>query len=729
MAVLPDGGLLIGGAFTAFGDQPMRAARHVARLSPGGALDGRFSPNIDGTVVYNLTLQPDDKILVGGAFGTIAATPRLNIARLEADGALDSEFNPEANGSVYCQALQADGKILVGGAFTSLGGQARSHLGRLNPDGTLDGSFNPRPNGDVLSIAVQADGRILAAGSFTTMLGQPRNGLARLNANGTLDTAFNANVSGGASALGLQDDGKILVGGSFGKIGGQARRNLARLNNTVPATQNLSLKGSAITWLRGGTSPEIYAASFEASTNETDWAFLGFGTRIAGGWQLTNAIIQGNARIRARGLVAGGLYNGSSWFVEAISGPPLLITQPKGVTVDPGDTAVLRVVVSGTPPLSFQWMKDGADIAGATGSSLTVANIQSANTGTYTVRASNVLGTATSAPATITLNRATVDSFNPVNESDDPNTYIQAVAFYPDGRLLVGGRFNSLSGSAQTNLVRLLPDGTLDAAFHCEALKYHVDSLAIREDGKIIAGASFRSLGGQSGVGELNADGTLAGDFKVVLAGGYVVDCLLEQQDGKILVGGSFTNHDGQVHANLLRLNPDGTVDNSFTPKTDGVVYANAVHPSGGIFVGGDFSHLNGAVRRGLAMINPDGSLVQSFDPDTVGIALSLIVQPDGKILGPEVLDTVNGRQRYRIVRLNSDGTRDLDFALPEIDAGGLTDMTLQTDGRILISGRFLELGGQLRRSLARLNADGTLDTSFNPKVDDSVWSVTVQPD
>jgi uncharacterized delta-60 repeat protein len=181
-------------------------------------------------------------------------------------------------------------------------------------------------------------------------------------------------------------------------------------------------------------------------------------------------------------------------------------------------------------------------------------------------------------------------------------------------------------------------------------------------------------------------------------------------------------------------LNANGTTDNSFTAFADGEVLAIAAHPNGGLVVGGNFSHLNGKVRRGLAMINSDGSLNESFDPEdpeTVGITVSLIVQPDGKILGPEILDTFEGRQRYRVVRLNSDGTWDNSFALPEISAagGGLTDMTLQTDGRTLISGRFRELGGQERWPIARLNADGTLDTSFNPKAIDSPWSVTLQPD
>src|SRR6267143_1759101 len=120
-------------------------------------------------------------------------------AAVRGQSALDG-FNPNANNIVYVVVVQPDGKILIGGAFTTLspnGGAVvtRNHIARLNPDGTLDTAFDPNANNTVLSIAVQADGKILIGGGFTTVLGVARNKIARLNTDGTLDTAFNPNAN------------------------------------------------------------------------------------------------------------------------------------------------------------------------------------------------------------------------------------------------------------------------------------------------------------------------------------------------------------------------------------------------------------------------------------------------------------------------------------------------------------------------------------------------------
>jgi len=307
LAVQADGKILVGGQFTTLGGQPRN---HLGRLNADGTLDGGFNPGAD-QVVRSLAVQADGKVLVGGGFSTLGGQPRNCIGRLDADGTLDSGFNPGAGGWhpqpwVASLAVQADGKILVGGGFTTLGGQTRNCIGRLNADGTLDSAFNPGAGVSVFSLAVQADGEILVGGAFSTLSGQPRNKIGRLNADGTLDSAFNPGASGYVNALAVQPDGKILLGGEFGTLGGQPRRFLGRLNNTEPATQSLSFDGSTITWLRGGASPEVWRTTFDFSTNATDWTSLGAGTRIPGGWELTNVSVPTDATIRACGYVAGG---------------------------------------------------------------------------------------------------------------------------------------------------------------------------------------------------------------------------------------------------------------------------------------------------------------------------------------------------------------------------------------------------------------------------------------
>jgi uncharacterized delta-60 repeat protein len=278
--------------------------------------------------VFSLAVQADGKILVGGGFAAVGAQGRNRIARLNADGALDPNFNPGADGGVRSLAVQADGKSLVGGDFTALGGQRRIGIGRLNAEGTLDASFNPAsdPDSIVFSLAVQADGKILVGGIFSTLGGQSRANIGLLNADGTLDPSFNLGADYQVSSLAVQADGKILVGGIFITLGGQSRNNIGRLNNTGPATQSLTFDGSTLTWMRGGTSPEVWRTTFEYSPDGFAWTNLGAGSRIPGGWQLTGLALPMNTAFRARGYTVGGQYNGSGWFVETVLRPALAIS-------------------------------------------------------------------------------------------------------------------------------------------------------------------------------------------------------------------------------------------------------------------------------------------------------------------------------------------------------------------------------------------------------------------
>ena len=272
--------------------------------------------------MYSLAVQADGKILVGGCFETLGGEPRENLGRLNANGSLDTTFNPGVDHPADCLELQADGKILLGGTFTTLGGLACTNLGRLNADGSLDTTFKPEVDRGVWSLALQADGKIVVGGSLETLSGQPRSKIGRLNADGSVDTAFNPGAEGASyntvESLAIQADGKILVGGCFTTLAGAASWSIGRLNNTEPATQNLALDASAITWVRGGTSPEILCSTFEMTTNGgADWVALGNGTRIVGGWKLGKPNLPADSTIRARGYIGA---TGSSWIAESFFG-------------------------------------------------------------------------------------------------------------------------------------------------------------------------------------------------------------------------------------------------------------------------------------------------------------------------------------------------------------------------------------------------------------------------
>src|SRR5207244_1795586 len=95
--------------------------------------------------------------------------------------------------------------------------------------------------------------------------------------------------------------------------------------------------------------------------------------------------------------------------VTAASVAATITTQPVNQTVTAGQTATFTVVASGTAPLSYQWQKNGANIAGATSSSYTTPATTIADSGaTFDVVVSNSIGNATSNLATLTVSVGTV---------------------------------------------------------------------------------------------------------------------------------------------------------------------------------------------------------------------------------------------------------------------------------------------------------------------------------
>jgi hypothetical protein len=169
---------------------------------------------------------------------------------------------------------------------------------------------------------LQADGKIVLAGWFTTLAGQPRSKIGRLNPDGSLDTTFNPGADESIDSLGLQADGKILVGGHYSTLGGQPRSRIGRLSSMAPALQNLEVdpQGATITWMRSGTSPEVWRTPFELSTDGIAYIPIGAGIRIPGGWQLTGLALPHNQNlfIRARGYYATSFHMASNSVLETI---------------------------------------------------------------------------------------------------------------------------------------------------------------------------------------------------------------------------------------------------------------------------------------------------------------------------------------------------------------------------------------------------------------------------
>ncbi len=211
--------------------------------------------------------------------------------------------------------------------------------------------------------------------------------------------------------------------------------------------------------------------------------------------------------------------------------------------------------------------------------------------------------------------------------------------------------------------------------------------------------------------------------------------------NGQIIVGGQFTTVDGQARTNLARLNSDGSVDSTFnltfaSDFSSSSINAVVLLPDGQMLIGGRFSAVNGTRRTGLARLNQDGSVDATFPAVLTGAADSVSAmarQPDGKIIIFGSFARINGLIRPNAARLNANGTID-----PSFNAGnsavaysGVKRIILQPDGKLLCNVSQYNFSTQLSTNLVRLNSDGVLDNSFQPVLADFPLqqSIALQPD
>ena len=97
--------------------------------------------------------------------------------------------------------------------------------------------------------------------------------------------------------------------------------------------------------------------------------------------------------------------------------PPTILSQPVSATILAGSNVTFTVVASGTPPLTYQWQKNGGNIPGATTATLTLANVSAADTASYAVVVSNATTSVTSSSATLTVLIAPAITTQPANVS------------------------------------------------------------------------------------------------------------------------------------------------------------------------------------------------------------------------------------------------------------------------------------------------------------------------
>ncbi|HSD13406.1 MAG TPA: hypothetical protein VLB74_02020 [Flavobacterium sp.] len=297
----------------------------------------------------------------------------------------------------------------------------------------------------------------------------------------------------------------------------------------------------------------------------------------------------------------------------------------------------------------------------------------------------------------------------------------------------------------------LAQDGTLDATFNgngralaaFNVFDSAVHSMVLQQDGKIIAGGTVSNHGvfSQFALARFNSNGTLdptfgtaglvIGDFSIAKIS---LNTTLLQSSGKIVTGGIAYNDYEDSQFVLTRFNNDGSFDNSF--GTAGLVLRNFLNikslvaqPDEKIVVAG-FSIATADRDFVLLRFNPDGSVDNSFGTNgevvtTIGakdFANDITLQTDGKIVLAGAVKNAGGDYYtdFAIVRYFDDGNIDTSFGTNGVVVIDIDEMDeansvkVQSDGKIVISGWSSSISGDTATfQVIRLLPNGSIDVSF----------------
>ena len=365
---------------------------------------------------------------------------------------------------------------------------------------------------------------------------------------------------------------------------------------------------------------------------------------------------------------------------------------------------------------------------------------------------------------------------------DNDPTYNQgaSVAMQQDGKIVVAG-YSLIGGAYKFAVARFNTNGTLDTSFGGPTQPGTVSttientaglcigqSVTIQQDGKIVV-AGYAEISGVNrfAVARFNTNGTLDTTFNPAPAPqpGTVTTTIENtpdqtigqsvtiQQDGKIVVAGTATIS-GVDRFAVARFNTDGTLDTTFNPapapqpgtvtttieNTPGQSIGQSVtiQQDGKIVVAG-YAEISGVNRFAVARFNTDGTLDTTFNPapapqpGTVTTTIentalfsnaqSVAIQQDGKIVVAGSTDLGSG-SRFAVARFNANGTLDTTFNASGVQPGTVTtsidnsdaagySVALQKDGKIVVAG-YAIISGMIRFGVAQFTTKGALDKTFN---------------
>jgi uncharacterized delta-60 repeat protein len=633
-------------------------------------------------IAYAVAIQTDDKIVVAGSSDSTSHSD-FAVVRYNTDGSLDASF--DADGKVITQVgaitadvafdmtIQPDGKIVAAGSSAN-----KFAVVRYNTDGSLDASFDS--DGKAITqvhvydaayaVAIQPDGKIVAAGtsaipnSTSPLDGHQDFSLVRYNTDGSLDTSFDSDgkvittipaTSEFAHAVAIQSDGKIVIDG-YSNNRSNYKFALARYNANGSLDTSFDSDGIIITPFFG-TGDIVNALAIQPD-----------GKIIASGTSLSDfALVRYNSNGSLdSSFSSDGKTNNDVGFLISSAGATTI--QPDGKIVVAGysqnaegnDFAVSRYNSDGSPDLSFgsdgkviTVMSNDSDearavaiqpngkivVAGVTGMPFNSYN--SADIGVVRYNTNGSLDTSFDSDGKVILDFSVIDFAN-------------AVAIQADGKIVVAGSsVLSISVGSHIALLRFNTDGSLDTSFDSDGKVTTTvlngsgaRAVAIQPDGKIVAaGFSSNGTNWDFSLVRYNTNGSLDTSFDSdgklttpVLSGDDEARAVAIQTNGKIIAAGFSNNGFSNNDFSLVRYNSNGSLDTTFNAdgkvtfdfwgSSNDILYGMARDSAGRVVVVGEASG-NFAVARVLGELAPNAKTPFDFDGD--GRADIAVFRPTGQ--------------------------------------------------------------------------------------------------
>jgi len=684
-----------------------------------------------------VAVQSDGKIIIVGSSGDSGGggTVRFAVARLNADGSPDPSFSGDglfrfnflagAQEGAYAVAIQDDGKIVVVGAAGVSGGTTSFGVARLNEDGSLDSSFGTSgltivtgpdfSQGAVAyGVAIQSERKIVVAGTSNLGGSDRRFAVVRLNPDGSLYTDsdgtsgdFNGSgiatvslVSGEsdeARAVAIQGDGKIVVVG------------IAAFSSRI-STFGLTR------WNPDGTLDDDFGSNGILR--------IAFSTRRDGAQVVS---IQSDGKIVVAGFQAEGSLNANFALARLL---------PEDGSLDPSFGS------GGQTNTAFSSGNDGAfgSVIQPDGKIVAAGIRAVGTTGVAEMAVARYLGDTSGLDPSFGTNGQVQTDFN------GPDDRGLGVAVHSDGRFVVAGFSDDddplTADSSEFTVALYDRDGNVDATI-TDPLGGNGgrgQAVALQDDGSaVVAGTTGTGANADFALARYEDDGFLTRDATfnapfgylfTHISGGDMAQAVAIQEDQKIVVGGASGTDSLDPDFALVLYPQDGgsplnskTVDSDDSADTIDHITGLGLQNDGSIIAAG-YTDLNGDFDFALLRFDSTGNLDMTFG--TGGIVIThfsgnerafAVSVDDGSIIAAGVSneDNATGDSTFAVYRYTGSGVflgrTDISFSLSDDIA---TSVGLQSTGKIIVGGIANQSGnGDSEFALARLNTNGTLDTSF----------------